>query len=121
MSNENYVYNSTKLYKNNKQIDLNIDKICEELYNASGNKELFDKIMKGIENDVMSSESLLKTSFEHLRGLNNCLGGYFLTVYSDKKTGNVEYIAIEERQYGKKDIWDEAGKDRNKVKQLVIK
>ena len=48
MSNENYVYNSTKLYKNNKQIDLNIDKICEELYNASGNKELFDKIMKGI-------------------------------------------------------------------------
>ena len=64
MSNENYVYNSTKLYKNNKQIDLNIDKICEELYNASVNKELFDKIMKGIENDVMSSESLLKTNFD---------------------------------------------------------
>lgn len=61
------------------------------------------------------------TSFEHLMGLNNCLGGYFLTVYSDRKTGNVEYLAIEERQYGKKDIWDEPGKDRNKVKQLVIK
>jgi len=64
MSNENYIYNSTKLYKNNKPIDLNIDKICDELYNASGNKELFDKIMKGIENDVMSSESLIKTNFD---------------------------------------------------------
>ena len=64
MSNENYIYNSTKLYKNNKPIDLNIDKICDELYNVSGNKELFDKIMKGIENDVMSSESLIKTNFD---------------------------------------------------------
>ena len=61
------------------------------------------------------------TSFEHQKGLNNCLGGYFITVYSDRKTGNVEYLGIEERQYGKKDIWDEAGKDKNKVKQLVIK
>lgn len=61
------------------------------------------------------------TSFEHQKGLNNCLGGYFLTVYSDKKTGNVEYLAIEERQFGKKDVWDEPGKDKNKVKQLVIK
>ncbi|MBQ7240757.1 MAG: metallophosphoesterase family protein [Bacilli bacterium] len=61
------------------------------------------------------------TSFEHQKGLNNYLGGFFITVYSDKKTGNVEYLAVEEKLYGKKDIWDEPGKDRNKVKQLVIK
>jgi len=64
MSNENYIYNSTKLYKNNIPIELNIDTICEQLYNAGGNKELFDKIMKGIENDVMTSESVLKTNID---------------------------------------------------------
>ena len=61
------------------------------------------------------------TSFEQGKGLDNYLGGYFITVYSDRKTGNVEYLAVEEKLYGKKDIWDEPGKDRNKVKQLVIK
>ena len=62
-----------------------------------------------------------KTSFEHTMGLNNYLGGYFIDVYSDKKTGNVEYLGVEEKIYDKKDIWDENKKDKKRVKKLIIK
>ena len=41
-------------------------------------------------------------------------------IYSDKK-GNIQYFEAEEILYDKKDMWDEAGRDRNKVKKLVIR
>ena len=40
-------------------------------------------------------------------------------VYSDKK-GNVQYLEPEEILYEPKDFWDEAGKDKRKVKKLKI-
>ncbi len=61
-----------------------------------------------------------KTQFQQKQGLINSVGGYFLKVWSDKK-GNIQYFEPEEWSYGPKDFWDEAGKDRKKVKQLVIK
>ena len=61
-----------------------------------------------------------KTQFQEKQGLSNVLGAYFLDIYSDKN-GNIQYFEPEEILFDKKDIWDEAGKDRNKVKKLVIK
>ena len=61
-----------------------------------------------------------KTQFQQKQGLLNAVGGYFVTVYSDKK-GNVQYFEPEEILYEPKDFWDEAGKDKRKVKQLKIK
>lgn len=58
------------------------------------------------------------TQFQHKSGLSNAVGGYFLDIYSDKN-GNIVYFEPEEILC--KDIWDEAGKDKKKVKQLVIK
>ena len=52
----NYVYNSTKIFKNNYPIDIDIDSICEELYSIAGNRSTFEDIMKRIENDVMTSD-----------------------------------------------------------------
>ena len=60
-----------------------------------------------------------KTQFQQKQGLVNSVGGYFLKVWSDKK-GNIQYFEPEEIVYGPKDFWDEAGKDRKKVKQLRI-
>ncbi len=60
-----------------------------------------------------------KTQFQQKQGLNNSLGAYFLDIYSDKK-GNIQYFKPEEILFKKEDIWDEVGKDKNKVKQLVI-
>ena len=60
-----------------------------------------------------------KTQFQQKQGLINSVGGYFLKVYSDKK-GNIQYFEPEEIVYGQKDFWDEAGKDKGKVKKLVI-
>ena len=48
------------------------------------------------------------------------MGAYFLDIYSDKK-GNIQYFNAEEVLYDKKDMWDEAGRDKNKVKKLVIR
>ena len=42
----NYVYNSTKIYKNNYPIDINVDAICDELYDIAGNRSNFEEIMK---------------------------------------------------------------------------
>lgn len=61
-----------------------------------------------------------KTQFQQKQGLINSVGGYFLTVYSDSK-GNVQYFEPEEVIYRQSDFWDEAGKDKSKVKKLVIK
>ena len=60
-----------------------------------------------------------KTQFQQKQGLINSVGGYFLKVWSDKK-GHVQYVEPEEIAYGKKDLWDEAGKDKKKVKKLTI-
>lgn len=61
-----------------------------------------------------------KTQFQQKKGLWNDVGAYFLDIYSDEK-GNIRYFEAEEMLFDKKDLWDEAGKDKNKVKQLVIK
>ena len=61
-----------------------------------------------------------KTQFQQKQGLINSVGGYFLKVWSDKK-GNIQYMEPEEVLFEVKDLWDEAGKDKNKVKKLVIK
>lgn len=57
------------------------------------------------------------TQFQQKKILSNVMSGYFLDIYSDKY-GNIEYFEPEEIIC--KDIWDEAGKDKRKVKQLVI-
>ena len=60
-----------------------------------------------------------KTQFQQKQGLSNAVGAYFIDIYSDSK-GNIQYIEPEEVLFDKKDMWDEAGKDKKKVKQLVI-
>ncbi len=60
-----------------------------------------------------------KTQFQQKQGLANYVGGYFLDIYYDDE-GNIHLFKPEQILYGQKDMWDEAGKDRNKVKQLVI-
>ena len=60
-----------------------------------------------------------KTQFQQKKGLSNVIGAYFLGIYSDTK-GNIQYIEPVEVLFDKKDIWDEADKDKHKVKQLVI-
>ena len=61
-----------------------------------------------------------KTQFQQKQGLSNAVGAYFLTIYSDSK-GNIQYFEPEEILFRPNDMWEEAGKDKNKVKQLVIK
>lgn len=61
-----------------------------------------------------------KTQFQQKQGLWNDVGAYFLDIWSDEK-GNLVYFEAEEVLFDKKDMWDEAGKDKNKVKKLVIK
>ncbi len=61
-----------------------------------------------------------KTQFQQKQGLTNVVGAYILNIYSDK-SGNIEYFEPEEFLFSEKDMWDEAFKDRNKVKKLVIK
>lgn len=59
------------------------------------------------------------THFQNKGSMANVVGGYILDIYSDKK-GNIVYLEPEEILYSRKDFWDEAGKDKRKVKQLVI-
>lgn len=59
------------------------------------------------------------TQFQQKQGLSNVMGAYFLDIYSDKN-GNIQYFEPNEVLCKKDNIWDEAGKDKNKVKQLVI-
>ncbi len=60
------------------------------------------------------------TQFQRKQGLSNAVGAFFLDIYSDKN-GNIQYFEPEEILYNKKDMWDEPGVDRKKVKKLVIK
>ena len=60
------------------------------------------------------------TQFQQKQGLLNVVGGHFIKIYSDKD-GNIQYFEPEEVLFSGKDIWDEAGKDKNKVKKLEIK
>ena len=60
----NYVYNSTKIYKNNYPIDMDVDALCEELYSIAGNRASFEEIMKRIENDVLTSDDVKKEKKE---------------------------------------------------------
>jgi len=55
-SQTNYVYNSTKIYKNNYPIDIDIDLISEELYNVAGNRSAVEEIIQKVENDILSSD-----------------------------------------------------------------
>lgn len=59
------------------------------------------------------------TQFQQKQGLSNVVGAYFLDIYSDKN-GNIIYFEPEEILCKKQNIWDEPGKDKNKVKKLVI-
>lgn len=59
------------------------------------------------------------TQFQQKQGLSNVVGAYFFDIYSDKN-GNIIYFEPEEILCKKSNIWDEAGKDKNKVKKLVI-
>ena len=60
------------------------------------------------------------TQFQQKKILENDVGAYFIDMWSDKK-GNIQYLNPEEVLYMDDDMWDEFGKDRKKVKQLVIK
>lgn len=60
-----------------------------------------------------------KTQFQQKQVLSNVIGTYFLNIYSDSK-GNIQYFEPEEILFRQNEIWDEAGKDKNKVKKLVI-
>ena len=61
-----------------------------------------------------------KTQFQQKQGLSNAVGAYFLDIYSDQK-GNIQYFEPEEVVFSKSDLWDEAGKDRSRVRKLEIK
>ena len=61
-----------------------------------------------------------KTQFQQKQGLLNVMGAYFLDIYSDQ-AGNIEYFEPEEVVFGQNDVWDEVGKDKKKVKKLLIK
>ena len=55
-SHTNYVYNSTKIYKNYYPIDIDIDSITEELYNVAGNRSAVEEIIQKVENDILTSD-----------------------------------------------------------------
>ena len=59
------------------------------------------------------------TQFQQKKILSNIMGAYFLDIYSDKY-GNIQYFEPEEILCNKNNVWDEVGKDRNKVKKLII-
>ena len=80
------------------------------------NYEFVYRNVRGIETPSFCD----KTQFQQKQGLLNSVGGYFLDIYSDKK-GNIQYFEAEDMLWGHKDMWDEAGKDKNRVKKLVIK
>jgi len=60
------------------------------------------------------------TQFQQKQIIANDVGAYFIDMWSDKK-GNIQYLNPEEILFEEKDMWDEFGDDRRKVKQLVIK
>ena len=78
-SKTNYVYNSTKIYKNNYPVDINIDSITQELYNVAGNRSAVEEIIHRVENDILNSD-IKKSKFDdkHIRNnftMNNIYNG----------------------------------------------
>lgn len=57
------------------------------------------------------------TPFQMKKGISNVMGAYFLDIYSDSK-GNIEYLEPYPMIFDRKDVWDEVGKDKHKVKAL---
>ena len=60
------------------------------------------------------------TQMESIHGINNHVGGVFVKFHTDDY-GKIDYVDFDPVLYGKSDFWDEADKDSQKVKQLVIK
>ena len=60
------------------------------------------------------------TQMERIHGINNHVGGVFVKFHTDDY-GKIDYVDFDPVLYGKSDFWDEANKDSEKVKQLVIK
>ena len=72
---ENYIYNSTKIYKHNQPINIDVDFICEDLYKSASNREIFNQIMQGLEKDILSSETdKVKNKFQN-QSLKSSLNG----------------------------------------------
>ena len=69
-SKTNYVYNSTKIYKNNYPVDINIDSITQELYNVAGNRSAVEEIIHRVENDILHSD-IKKSKFDDKNIRNN--------------------------------------------------
>lgn len=69
---------------------------------------------------VMVGALCAKTQFQQKKGLWNDVGAYFLDIYSDEK-GNIQFFNAEEVLFDKEDLWEEAGKDKKRVKKLEIK
>lgn len=59
-----------------------------------------------------------KTPFQTKKGISNVMGGVFIDVWSDENH-NIQYFSCKERLFNHTDVWDESGKDANKVKQLI--
>ena len=70
-SSSNYVYNNTKIYKNNCPIDIDIDSIAEELYNVAGNHSAVEEIIQKLENDILNSDLKKTKSDERALKQNN--------------------------------------------------
>ena len=56
----NYVYNITKIYKNNYPVNIDIDLICDKLYTIAGDRPSFSELMNKIEQDIMTSDDAKK-------------------------------------------------------------
>ena len=81
----NYVYNSTKIYKNNYPVDIDIDSISEELYSVAGNRGAVEEIIQKVENDILNSD-LKKTKNDEKNLKQNNL--YTMNnIYSGNKYG----------------------------------
>ena len=61
---KDYIYNNTKIYKNNYPIDIDIDSLSEELFMSANNRASFEEIMKRIDNDILTSEVTKKSKKE---------------------------------------------------------
>ena len=79
------VYNSTKIYKNNYPVDIDIDSISEELYSVAGNRGAVEEIIQKVENDILNSD-LKKTKNDEKNLKQNNL--YTMNnIYSGNKYG----------------------------------
>ena len=84
----NYVYNCTKIYKNNYPINVDVDSICDELYNIAGNRASFEDIMKrdlaklGTGNVKNTSEKLSDVTVYEIKNLDNGTIKYYFNKFN---------------------------------------